>query len=104
MTDSHPKLPTKLQKANFLPPWLWFWLLLYLGGFFHSYTYIGNDLSIIFASKDAILSGNIVELSLAVGEFVPLLAIFAGILIVFLPWIRAYWLKHRYTIQKIEDA
>lgn len=104
MTDGLRKLPDKIQQSNFLPPWLWCWLLLYLGGFFHSYTYISTDLNILFASKDAILSGNIIELSLTIGELVPLLAIFAGILIVFFPWMRAWGLRLRYNIQTVEDA
>lgn len=106
MRDSQRELPTTIQKANFLPPWLWCWLLLYLTGFFHSYTYILTDLNIIMGAPNAIFSSadNVVELAVTISEFVTLLAIFAGILVVFLPWLRSNWLRVKYNIQSFADA
>lgn len=104
MPDDHSVAELGIaRKANFLPPWLWFWLLLYIGGFFHSFTNITIDIGIIFADSKNITPNDALIRARSISEFIPLLAVFAGMLLVFLPWVRACWLKLRYRILRIEE-
>lgn len=100
MTNTYKQSPLALaQKTGFLPPWIWFWLVLYFIDLPTRFDRLKADVLKITANQTTI---SFVERTTSIAEIVPLLAIFAGVLVTFLPWIRTFQLTARYNIQRIE--
>lgn len=92
---------SRAQRSGALPPWLWFWLVLYILGFSTVFDRVKTNLLILFTGADGVnpaatYSGlgrvpGVIEILLD-------LVLFVGVLAVFLPWIRTVYLRRRYGL------
>jgi Zn-dependent protease with chaperone function len=87
-----------LQKNFTLPPWLWFWLILYLSSFYTQVDFwksYARDLS--YYTPDLLTLSNFPEL-------LPSIALFLGVITVFFPRIRAISLERRFKLVEIDST
>jgi Zn-dependent protease with chaperone function len=90
--------PGELRRGV-LPPWLWFWLAIYILGFPAVFDRIKIDLLIIFTGNDGINPPlGLLERIPAVVELLFDLTLSVGVLMVFLPWIRTKFLQRKYGL------
>jgi Zn-dependent protease with chaperone function len=97
-------------KNNFLPPWLWFWLLLFVVLIVPYYIDVWkiNIYGLIASPVTQLdsVTNAIYRLLGIVGllELVPSLALFAGILALLLPRVRANFLEKRYSLAPVNST
>src|SRR5690349_8956874 len=91
------------QKSGLLPPWIWFWLILYILGFPTTFDGVKTNLLILFFGRDGTtpIMYNWLERVPSVAELLLDLALFLGVLTVFLPWIRTSFLERRYKLTEL---
>lgn len=87
-------------RSGVLPPWLWFWLILYIVGFPALFESEKSDFLIVLTGSDgtSTLAYTFVERWISLGVVLNDLVVFIGVLIVFLPWLRMYFLERQYEL------
>ena len=89
------------QRSSVLPPWLWFWLAIYIIGVSSVFDRVKVNLLILFTGNDGINSSirySAFERVPGVVEILLDFALFTGVLTVFLPWIRTVFLQRKYGL------
>ncbi|GAC1367243.1 MAG: hypothetical protein NVSMB44_32620 [Ktedonobacteraceae bacterium] len=101
MTNTFINADVRGQRSGVLPPWLWFWLAIYIVGFPTIFDRIKTNLLIIFSGRsdiDPLVLYNIFARAPSVVEILLDLTLTIGVLTVFLPWIRTSFLRKRYGL------
>jgi hypothetical protein len=93
------------EKSGLLPPWLWFWLVVYGLSLPWQIRICRQMLSDLFFHKELpeSLTGTYFAFVLRLSnmpELLPCLALLLGILAIFFPWARAAYLEWRYRLAK----
>lgn len=100
MAASLEHTQSRVQKSGVLPPWLWFWLVLYIQGFSSIFDRVKLNFLILFTGKDGIHPVTYDAFSRVPGvvEILLDLTLFVGVLTVFLPWVRTTYLQRRFGL------
>jgi Zn-dependent protease with chaperone function len=93
------------QKSNVLPPWPWFWLIIYILGLPTIFSLIGSDLSSLFTPAPEAATGDLfpfvyalTQQATAIGEILLYLALLLGVLSLLFPPLRTGFLERRYQL------
>ncbi len=101
MPISSERTETKDQKSGALPPWLWFWLAIYILEFSIVFDRVKQNILILFTGKDGInpsIMYSVPERVPGIVEILLDLVLFVGVLTVFLPWMRTIFLQRKYGL------
>ncbi len=102
--DTRESNPLESQESRSLPPWLWFWLVVYTLTFPTLIDSLRSSLNDIFSLEVSPVEKTIVPhfyllyRLLNVPEVIPSLVLLLGILTIFIPWIRAAWLERHFDL------
>lgn len=93
----------KRQSSGVLPPWLWFWLILYILGFSTTIDMVKVNLHILLFGSDGTTPIQYMPLARVptIAELALSSALFLGVVTVFLPWLRATYLERRYKLTEL---
>lgn len=93
------------QRRNVLPPWPWFWLIIYILGLPTTFSLIGFNLSSLLTPAPEAATGDLFPLvygltqqAAAIGEILLYLALLLGVLSLLFPSLRAGFLERRYQL------
>jgi len=93
-------LPDAQRKSSVLPPWLWFWLVIYALGFSGTLDLIKKNFLIIVTGRDgtsSLVYGFLERVPSAV-ELLLDITLSIGVLSVLLPWTRTIFLEKKYRL------
>ncbi len=87
-------------RSGVLPPWLWFWLIVYIVGFSALFENEKPNFLIIISGSDGTssIAYNFVERWVSGGVVLNDLVLFIGVLAVFLPWLRTLYLERKFEL------
>ncbi|MEA3436376.1 MAG: M48 family metalloprotease [Thermodesulfobacteriota bacterium] len=74
-----------------VPPWLWFWVVLYVLSLPDNIRFYGPAIVDLFFHKDWLVLVNVPEL-------LPFLALFGGVLLILFPWLRVFYLERQFQL------
>ena len=86
-----------VRKNCTLPPWLWFWLIIYIFSFPAQVRNWKWYLRYLFSSFDLLKLGSIPEL-------IPSLALFFGVITIFFPRLRSIWLERKFKLNEVDSV
>jgi len=82
------------QKNCTLPPWLWFYLIMYMFNLPYNIREIEHYFKYFFS----------LNFVMSIPELVPSLALFVGIITIFFPWFRARKVENKYNLINFDSS